>query len=142
MRQLQRQKIVRMLHEHGFPALHGAVEVAVAPSAQRRDMAAFAVVGLTGTGLGRAQAGAHILVDPGLHGLGQQAGLEAVTHDEVRLFLQHRVDHGDGVAPVAEELLVRGFERVDNVSLVSRHWDAAAVRQRHGLSFLFQMRPS
>jgi hypothetical protein len=100
------------------------VEVALDPGAQRRHVAALPVVGLVGQGFGGVQAGHHIVVDPGLHGLGQHARLEAVPHDEVRVLLQGLVDGAHRVAAKAQALLVRGLQRVDQGLVAGRYRDA------------------
>ena len=84
--QLQGEQVARIVDQHRLPALDRRVEVALDPGPERRHVAAFPVVGLVRQLLRGVQAGHHVVVDAGLHRLGQHARLEAMAHHEVRVF--------------------------------------------------------
>ncbi len=127
MHQLQGQDIEGVMHQHLFPELDGAKEVAVDPGAQGPDMAALAVVRLIDQGFCRLHASQHVPVDPGLHGLGQHACLEAVTHDELRMCRQNLIHRRNRVADESEAVFLRPIEGVDQFPVIGRYRHASAI---------------
>ena len=110
MGELQSQQVAGIVDQHRLPALDRLVEVAVDPGAQGGDVAAFAIVRLVRQRLGGPDAGQHVVVDAGFHGLGQKPGLEAVPHDEVGMLLQDRIDCCDRVADEVQAVVVGCFQ--------------------------------
>ena len=97
-------------------------------------MAALARIRAVPQRLGRDDRGDHVVVDAGFHRLGQQAGLEAVAHDEVRVCGEHLGDRADRVAGEAEAQVMRGLEAIYQVTIFGRYGDAPAVGQAHRIS--------
>jgi hypothetical protein len=126
--ELKRQQIARILHQNRVPMLDRAVKIAVDPGADRGDVAAFAVVGPVGERLCSGQARHHVVIDAHFHGLGQHAGLETKSHDEIGMVGQHAIDRGHRVADEAQAFEVRGLQAVKGILVVGGNGNASAIQ--------------